>query len=70
MAFHLPQLACESSMFVKENPDRKKSKENELWRNSRIGNESMKYYLNEGINGYLIFIEVMVDQKKLFMKKA
>ena len=70
MAFHLPQLACESSMFVKENPDRKKSKENELWRNSRIGNESMKYYLNEGINGYLIFIEVMVDQIKLFMKKA
>ena len=70
MAFHLPQLACESSMFVKENPDRKKSKENELWRNSRIGNESMKYYLNEGINGYLIFIEVMVDQIKLFMEKA
>ena len=70
MAFHLPQLACESSMFGKENPDRKKSKENELWRNSRIGNESMKYYLNEGINGYLIFIEVMVDQIKLFMKKA
>ena len=70
MAFHLTQLACESSMFVKENPDRKKSKENELWRNSRIGNESMKYYLNEGINGYLIFIEVMVDQIKLFMEKA
>ena len=34
----------------------------------------MKDYLNEGIHGYLLIygyllIEVMVDQKKLFMKK-
>ena len=30
----------------------------------------MKDYLNKGIHGYLLLIEVMVDQTKLFMKKS